>query len=82
MNRGSSLNQILFRIHRLASRDGYHLIDVVNRAAAAEVVDRLSDTLEDRTDSVSSAKSLNELVCDVSDLKAWEHEDIRMAGDL
>ena len=65
-----------------ASCDGNHLVDVVNRASAAEVVDRTGDTLEDRTDGICISKPLNELVSDVSDLKAREYKHIRVTGNL
>ena len=46
----------LFCIHSLASGDGNHLVDVVNRAAAREVVHWTSDTLKDWTDSIGIAE--------------------------
>ena len=72
----------LFCIHCLAGGDCDHLVDVVNRAAAAEVVHRTGDTLEDRTDGVCIAESLNELVGDVSYLEAREYEYICVSRDL
>ena len=77
-----SLIHLLLRVHCLASCDGNHLVDVVYRATAAEVVHWLCDTLEDRTDSVCISKSLNELIGDVTYLKAWEYEYVCMTGDL
>ena len=72
----------LLRVHCLASCDCYHLVDVVYRAAAAEVVNRTCNTLEDRSDSVCVTKSLNELVADVTNLEAWEHKDVCVTCDL
>ena len=63
---------LLLRVHGLASCDCNHLVDVVYRATAAEVVNWLCDTLEDRADRICISKSLNELVGDVTYLEAWE----------
>ena len=73
---------VLFCIHSLASCDRYHLVDVIYRAAAAEVVYRTGDTLEDRTDCICTTESLNELVSDVTYLEAWEYKYICMTCDL
>jgi hypothetical protein len=72
----------LLSIHCLAGCDGNHLVDVVNRASAAQVVHRASDTLEDRADSVGTAKTLNELVADVANLEAWSNENVSLACDV
>ena len=72
----------LFRVHRLASCDSDHLVDVIYRTATAEVIYRTCDTLEDRSDCVSVSKSLNELVCDVTYLEAREYENVSVTGDL
>ena len=72
----------LLRVHCLASCDCHHLVDVVYRAAAAKVVDRTGDTLEDWSDSVCVTESLNELVADVTNLEAWEHENISVTCNL
>ena len=57
-------------IHSLASCDSYHIVDVINRATTAQVVYRTSNTLKDRADSDSIAQTLNELIADVTNLKA------------
>ena len=53
---------MLFGIHSLACSDGNHLVDVVYRTTATEVIYRACDTLEDRTEGFCSAKTLNHLV--------------------
>lgn len=75
------INRVL-NIHSLTCRDGYHLVDVVNGATAAQVVDRTCNTLKDWTYGISIAESLNELVCDVTHLKAREYKHICVAGNL
>ena len=71
----------LFSVHSLACSDCDHLVDVVNRAAAAEVVHRTGDTLEDRSDGVSIAEALHELVTDVAHFETWEYEHVCVACD-
>lgn len=73
---------LLFCVHRLAGGDCDHLVDVIYGAAAAQVVDRTGDTLEDRSDGVGASKTLNELVCDVADLEVREDEDVGLSGDV
>ena len=74
--------ETLFCIHSLAGSDCHHLVDIIYRAASAEIIYRTGDTLEDRTDRICVSKSLDELISDISDLKAREHEHIRMSGDF
>ena len=50
-------------VERLSGGDGDHLIDVVHGAAAAEVVDRPGDTLEDGADAIGLA--LGQQVVDI-----------------
>ena len=69
-------------VHRLAGGDCDHLVDVIHGAAAAEIVDRAGDTLEDRSDGVGVAEPLDELVADVADLEVGEYEDVGVACDL
>ena len=75
-------HRTLFCIHSLACSDGYHLVDIINRTAAAQVVYRTCDTLEDRSDGICISESLNQLVTDVADLKAREYENVCVTGDL
>ena len=75
-------HQMLFCVHCLARSDSNHLVDVVNAAAAAEVVHRTGDTLEDRTNGVSSSKTLNKLVADVSDFEVRCNQDICFTSDF
>lgn len=72
----------LLRVHSLACCDCNHLIDVIYRTAAAEIVYRACNTLENRADSICIAESLNKLVGNVSYLEAWEYENIGMTGDF
>ena len=68
-------------IHSLASCDSYHIVDVINRAATAQVVYWTSNTLKDRTDSDSIAQTLNELIADVTNLKAWYYQYVSLTSD-
>ena len=43
----------------LASCDGYHVVDVINRATTRKIVNRTGNTLEDRTDSDGTTQALN-----------------------
>ena len=73
---------MLLGIHCLTSGDGHHLVDVVNRASATEVVHRASNTLKDRTEGNSAAKTLNKLICYVTNFKARYNEHICTASDV
>ena len=75
-------HQMLFCVHCLARSDSNHLVDVVNAAAAAEVVHRTGDTLEDRTNGVSSAKTLNQFIADVSYFKVRCNQDVSFTSDF
>ena len=71
-----------FCVHCLAGCYRYHIIYILYRTAAAKVVYRACYTLEDRAYGNSVAKALYQLVCDVSYLKAWEHEHIGFSGNV
>ena len=75
------MNYKLFCIHCLTSSDSYHVVDIVNRATTREVVDRTSDTLEDRTDSYGIAEALYELITDVTNLEVREYQYVSMTSD-
>ena len=70
-----------YRLLRLASSDGNHVVDVVNAAAAAEVVYGARNTLKDGADGRCSAETLHELVADVADFEARGDEYVGMSCD-
>ena len=71
-------NVLLFGVHGLTRGDGYHVVDVVDRATAREVVDRTCDTLQNRTDGDGITQTLNHLITDVSNLKV-RHQHLEPA---
>ena len=72
----------LFCIHCLAGCDCHHLIDVINRASAAQVVDRTGDTLKDRSYRIGISKSLYKLVCNVADFQIREYQNVCLSCNL
>ena len=70
---------LLLRIHGLAGGDGYHLVDVIDGAAATEVIDGTGDTLEDGTDGIGVAEALYEFGADVADFEVGEYEHIGLS---
>ena len=66
----------------MARGDGHHLVDVVHRTAAAEVVHGTCNTLQDGADGLCSAQALHQLVGDVAHLEAGHHEHIGPSGDV
>ena len=73
---------MLFGIHSLACCNGNHLVDVVYRTSAAEVVHRTCDALQNRTYCHCVAKTLYKFVRNVSYLKAWEYEHVCLSCDV
>ena len=69
-------------IHSLASCDSYHIVDVIYRATTRKVVNRTSDTLEDRTDSDGTTQALNELVADVTNLEVRNYQYVSLTSYL
>ena len=69
-------------VHSLACCDGHHLVDVVNRATTAEVVDRTGNTLEDRTECHCSTEAFHKFVGDVTYLEAWYHQHVSVSRYL
>lgn len=61
--------------------DGYDTHDVVGRAAARKVVDRLGDALQDGAVSVGAGEALDQLVADVAGLEIGEHKHVGLAGN-
>ena len=68
-------------VHGLAGGDGDHLVDVVDGAAAAEVVDRAGDALEDGAYGLGLTDPLDDLLGDVADFQGREDEHVGLAGD-
>ena len=60
---------LLFSSNSLIGGDSHHLVNIVYRAATAEVVYRCSHPLEDRPYSHSTTEALYQLVGDVTHLK-------------
>lgn len=65
----------------LKGGDGGDGDDVVDGAAAAEIIDRLGAALEEWAKSHGFSKALDELVADVTGVKIGEDEDVGFAGD-
>ena len=80
VDRKNNLLASLLSILCLASCDGYHVVDVINRATTREVVYRTGNTLEDRTDSDGTTQTLNELVTDVTHLKIRNYQYISLTS--
>ena len=72
----------LLRIHSLAGGDGNHLVDVVHRAASAQVVHRTGYSLKDRADCISISQTLHEFVTDISHLEVRCHKHVSLACNL
>ena len=62
--------------------DDGHLVDLFGVAAAAEVVDRRVQTLQDGAVRGVAAETLGDLVADVAGLDLREDEGVGIAGDL
>ena len=73
---------LFLSVHCLTSSDSYQVVDVLYRATTAQVVDRTSDTLKDRTDSSSTSETLNQLIGDVSYLEAWHNQYVGLTCNL
>lgn len=65
---------LLLGIHSLTSRDGYHIIDVLNRTTTTQVIDRTGNTLKNRTYGDGIAEALYKFISDVSHLKIRENK--------
>lgn len=61
--------------------DGHDTHDVVGRAAARKVVNRLGDALQDGAVGVGAGEALDQLVADVAGLEVREHEHVGLTGD-
>ena len=66
---------------RLDRSDGDDVHDILNGAAAGQVVDRLGKTLDDRADGLRVAQTLHQLVADVARLQIREDQHVRLAGN-
>ena len=80
--KGGFLSLFLFLCDSLIAGDGDQFVNVINRAAAAEVVAGLGEALQHGTDSFGTSQTLDEFVCDVADFEAGEHEGVGLAGDI
>ena len=76
------MSLFLFLCDSLIAGDGDQFVNVINRAAAAEVVAGLGEALQHGTDSFGTSQTLDEFVCDVADFEAGEHEGVGLAGDI
>lgn len=65
----------------LQGGDGGDSDDIVNGAAAAEVIDRLGAALEKRAVGLSFGEALGELIRNVTGIEIGENEDVGFAGD-
>ena len=72
---------LLLGIHSLTSRDGYHIIDVLNRTTTTQVIDRTGNTLKNRTYGDGIAEALYKFISDVSHLKIRENKHVGVASD-
>ena len=79
---GTQRYTTLLRIHRLAGGDGDEVVDIFHAAAAAEVVDRLGDALEDGANGFGVVEALDELVGDVADFQIGEYQNVGGTRDL
>ena len=68
-----------FHSNGLVSGDNDHLHNVLYLAAAAQVVDRSSYTLQDWTYCISTRETLYQLVADIARLQIWENKHIGFA---
>ena len=73
---------LLLSVHSLTSRDSHHVVNILYGATTREVVDRTSNTLQDRTDSYGITQTLNELLANITNLQVGEYEDISFTGDV
>ena len=69
------------RLLRLNRRNNHRIDDIGNRRTTAQVVDRLLQTLEDRTNRNRPRGALNGLITDIPGIERREHEDIGMTCD-
>ena len=80
--KGGFLSLFLFLCDSLIAGDGNQFVNVINRAATAEVVAGLGETLQHGTDGFGTGQTLDEFIGDVAHLKAGEHEGVGLAGDI
>lgn len=75
------LSNLLLLGDGLICSDGDEFVNIIDGAAAAQIVARLCKTLEDWTNSFSTCKTLNEFVSDVADFEAWEDQGVGLTSD-
>ena len=75
------MSLFLFLSNCLVTGDGDQFIHIVDGAAAGEVVAGLGEALQHGTDGFGTSQTLDELIGDVTDFEAGEHEGVGLAGD-
>ena len=74
----SEEGNILEKLHH-CSGDDSHLVDLVGIAAAGQIVDGSSQTLQDGAVSLKATQTLCDLIADVASLDGGEDEGVGIA---
>ena len=65
----------------LITCDSHQFVDIIDGTSTAEIVAGLGEALQHWTDGFGTSQTLDELVGDVADFEAGEHEGVGLAGD-